>query len=391
MESIKDVRGIIVEKSRTPNGNRYTLFDGEKFHTFETDKNIRSRAVSVSKNTIEELGEEIFNEVKEKFFEKVKYPSSIPDYLTSVSNNFERLWKELAFAKITGERIQVFYDADADGIISALLISEVVRSLLKPVSPRQLELATGLFPDFSASLYLLLDVGSGDLPGVRFLNSLKDVYIIDHHIADGCSAVCVNPAIGDPEKSKYFTALIVSHLVEPWVKREEWVRVAAAGDRSDVIPWSDTDRKKALALEISTELLPQNPQTWKRIINGLWKDLYDIVEHRFELVDELAEKEEVEINGQKVLIIKYPYPGFSYPHRGKVASWYMEKGYDTVIVIETDRRKEFTVSIRSKENVLSIIRKVENEGLGRGWGHPNAVSIRTHSPQEVLKLLGLDK
>ncbi len=387
---MKRVKGVIVERRRTPKGNQYTLFDGEKFHTFETDKNIRSKSISVDGDDIEELGEEVLKEVKARFFERAKYGGEIPPFLKGVSDVFERLWKEIAFAKITRGKVQVFYDADADGIISALLLSEVVKTSLKPLRPYQLEIATGLFPDFSADFYVILDMGSGDTPGVKFLSRLRDTYVVDHHITDTCIVPCVNPARNNPEASKYFTALIVSHLVGQWIKRDEWLRVAAAGDRSEALPWTKKDREKALALELSTELLPQTPQTWKSVLEDLWRELYEIVKYRFEVIDEMAQKEERTVEGQRVLIVSYPPAGFSYPHRGKVASWYMERGYDMVVVVEAERTKEYTVSIRSSRNIYWLIKKVEERGIGRGWGHPNAISIRTPFPHQVLKLAGIE-
>ncbi len=381
-------KGIVTSARREGNGTEYIVFDGESYHRVFTKKKIRGKSVVFTENDIEELRESVVEEVKRRFFKKISYREELPKDLESLRTEMEALWKELAFYKITGDRPRVYYDPDADGIVAYLLLSEAVKVNGQPLNPWNLETGNYLNPDPRAPAHILLDLGSSPdmFPGVKLLSSLAPTFIVDHHYTpERPPAHAVNPAIENPSGSRYFTAYLVSLLVKTWTEREAWVKVAAAGDRSDVLEWDKEDRKKALALELSTDVFGYNQQVWREILEGdLWKPLWELLEHRFERIDELSEKEEYEIGGRKVLHVRYPYPGFHYPHRGKVASWYQERGYDVVVVEEVASQKLFSVSLRGDADFLPLLRELEEKGLGYGWGHPNAVTVKTRQPDEAV-------
>ncbi len=374
---------------RNGESTEYIVFDGEKYHRIVSKKRIRRKSVSFTATDIEELKESILEDVKRRFFRKARYPSSLPEEIAFSLPDLEKIWKELAFLKIINERPFVYFDPDADGMISLLLVNEALRVNFRALTPWNLEIGNSLNPDLRAPLFLLLDVGSTPElhRGVSFLSSIAPTYIVDHHHSPTPPPVdAFNPALKDPSLSRYCTSVLTSYLVKPWVERESWVRVGAAGDRSDVIEWNKEDRRRALALELSADVFGYNLQVWKQVVEGdLWKPLWDLLLHRFEKIDEIAEKNEVEVNGLRVLVVRYPHPGFYYPHRGKVASWYQDEGeYDVVIVEELPRDQLFTVSLRSSFDVFPLLEEVKERGLARGWGHPNAVTFKTKDPSTLV-------
>ncbi len=384
-------KGIVTSVRRAGDSNEYVIFDGENYHKVVSKKRIRTKSVSFSESDIEELKESVLEEVKRRFFRKIRYNVELPREIAFLRREIERLWKELAFVRITGEKPLVYFDADADGMVSLLLISEAVKVNFKPMSPWNLELGSNLYPDLRAPFYLLLDLGSTPdaRAGVSLLSSLRPLFIVDHHYSDSPpkDVLLVNPSLRDPILSRYTTAILTSYIVKPWVDRPNWVRTAAAGDRSDVIEWTREDRKKALALEIAPEVFGMNLYTMKQILDGdLWKPLWELFKSRIEKIEEIAEKEELDIGGKKVLIVRYASPGFYYPHRGKVASYYQEEcGYDVVIVEETPKVKLFTVSLRGNVDFFPLLERMKDLGLAKGWGHPQAVTLKTEDPETLEK------
>ena len=385
--------GVITSVYRNGETTEYTVFDGEKYHKVSSKKKIRGRYVRISGNNIEEVKKDVLNEIKKRFFRKIKFSTELPKEIAFLRAEFEKLWKEIAFVKITGEKPLIYFDPDADGIISFLLISETIRTNYRPLNPWNLENGSNLGPDLRAPFYILLDLGSAtDMhPGVRFLSALKPVFIVDHHyspISPPISTI-INPALKNSSLSSYTTAILVSYLVRNWIERDEWIRVAAAGDRSNIVKWDKKDRKKALALEISVDVFGNNPSVWKQVLDGdIWEPLWQLFLSRMEKIDELANKEELELGGKRVLIVSYPYPGFYYPHRGKVASWYQEEeGYDVVIVREAPKEHLYTVSMRSKTDLFPLLDSVRKMDLAEGWGHPNAVTMKTNDPDSLLEYI----
>ena len=385
-------KGLITSSRRNGDLNEYVVFDGEKYHRFTTKKRIRGRSVLIRGNDLEELKESVMEEVKKRFFSRVRFEGSLPEDLSFLRESVERVWKEIAFLKIVGETPQVFYDPDADGMISALLFTEVLRANLKPLNPWNLEMGSSLYPDLRAPSYFLLDLGSSPdtQAGVKFLSSLKPLIIIDHHYSpETPPGAVINPALRDPSLSKFFTAYLVQLVLQTWIKKDNWVRIAAAGDRSPIVEWTEKDRQRAIALEMSPEVFGYNSSIWRSILEtDLYKPLYDLFLSRVEIIEENAEKEEYEINGMKILHLRYPYPGFHYPHRGKVGSYYQEKGnYDIVVVEESDREKLYSVSLRSKRDLFPFLEDIKRQGLGVGWGHPNAITIKTRDPSRIVEEL----
>ncbi len=360
--------GIVVSKRRLPEAFEYIIFDGKQFHTLLSSKNVKSREVVLKNGDIEEFSTR--NSVKERFFRHSSPSLSLPKDLEPLRDIFERVWKEIAFLKITGERTVIYHDSDADGVISALLLYEHLNASLRPITPWKLESMNNLDPELDAKLFLILDTGSYPTQRhvVEFLSKLSPTYVIDHHPGD------LKDHIVAP--SEYFTAYLVHLLVSGWNEKEEWVKVAAAGDRSSVVSWNEEHRRKALALELGLEVFRFHPNTMKSILDGdLWKPLWDEVERRFNLIEEMSSKEEYDTPKGKLLILSYEAP-FSFPHRGKVASWFQEKGYHTVVVVG-----EHGITVRSEEPLLKRMSGFE------AYGHPQAFTVRSENKEGVIEVI----
>ncbi|NPA86499.1 MAG: hypothetical protein GXO00_00630 [Candidatus Diapherotrites archaeon] len=389
---MEERKGIVTAVRRNGDQNEYVIFDGERYHRVLSKKRIRGRSVKITPADIEELKEDIFEEIRRRFFEKVRPSLELPEEISFLRPQMELLWKEIAFAKISGERPMVYFDPDADGIVSLLFLSEVIKLNYKPLNPWNLETGSSLHPDLRSSFFLLLDMGSTEdaHPGVNFLSSLKKTYVLDHHASKKLPpfTMVINPAVKNPSLSRYTTAYLTHLLVKHWVEKEEWLKVGVAGDKSDVIPWTKEHRRKALALELAPDVFGINLGIFKQVLDtDLWKPLWDLFLARMEKIEEMAEKEELEVNGKKVLIVRYSSPGFYYPHRGKVASWFLEKGYDLVIVEEIPKVKIYTVSLRSREDLFPLLEAIQSKGIGRGWGHPNAVTLKVEDVESAEKFI----
>jgi hypothetical protein len=160
------------------------------------------------------------------------------------------------------------------------------------------------------------------------------------------------------------------------------VRIAAAGDKSPVVDWSEEDRKKALALEMSQAIRADLRTAEQVLETDLWKTYYELFEMKVEMALENAETVEKDAGGKHVLIVKLLYTP-NYPHKGKIASYLMdEKGYDLVIVTDAEKSFRYTVTMRGKDDLLSIVGSL---GLNEYWGHPNAVSLSTSEPERVIQ------
>ncbi|MDN5358275.1 MAG: hypothetical protein PWP76_118 [Candidatus Diapherotrites archaeon] len=381
-------RGIITSSFRGREGTEYVIFDGEKYYRAVSRERFRTGdSVELRDGKLFSLSESVRPKVKERFLSGLKVDLELPDEIAFLRGNFEVLWKELAFLKVTGETPQVFYDNDADGIIAALLIKKALGlsdRAFSTISHWTLREAQIWLSD--APLYLLLDVGSDwrDRPGLFLLSSYGPTFVVDHHYAEKQHGfgVVINPALHSPELSKYNTATLVSYLVKSWVEKPEWGRIAAAGDKSSVIEWGEEDRKKALALEMSQAIRADLRLAEQILETDLWKTYYELFRMKVEMALENAEMEEKEINGKRALIVKLSYTP-NYPHKGKIASCLMdERGYDIVIVTDAEKSFRYTVTMRGKGDLLSM---VKNLGAAEYWGHPNAVSLSTTEPERVIQ------
>ncbi len=383
-------KGIIVSSRRAENGTEYVIFDGEQFHRRTYSSFVRGKGVEFDEKGVYP-SDSAWKTVHDRFISGLKADLEIPEDLAFLRGNFEVLWKELAFLKVVGARPAVFFDGDADGIISALLLEEVLGPFrdyreVRPVSHRTL--AEGGFEPVNAPLVLLLDLGSdwNDAPGVCLLNRSAPTFVVDHHHAErkhNCG-VMINPALDRPELSRYNTAYLVSLIVQNWVKKDEWVRIAAAGDRSDVVDWSKEDRKMALALEMAFSIRSDLRLARRILETDLWTAYYDLFETLVERTLESAEMDEREFNGKKILVVWLDHTP-RYPHKGKIASHLMdERGYDVVIVADKPFEPRHTVTMRGSADFISIVR---NLGIKEYWGHPNAVTIRTTDPRSSVEAI----
>ena len=380
--------GIIVSSERVEGGTEYLIFDGENYHRRATRRRIREKGVEFDDKDIYP-SEAAWKTVHDKFVAGLTPKLELPDEIAFIRGQIGVLWKELAFLKVANARPLVLFDGDADGIISTLLIEEAVGPFrgwqnARSVSHWNLREATNL-AHTDAPLVLLLDLGSdwNDAPGVCLLNHFAPTFIVDHHYAErkhNCG-VLINPALDHPELSKYNTAYLVSLLVRDWAKKEEWVRIAAAGDRSTVIEWTKEDRKRALALEMAF-FVNSDLRLARRVLEtDLWKAFWDLFEMKLERALDTAEMEEREVNGKRVLIVRLEYTPH-YPHKGKIASYLMdEKGYDVVIVADKPSESKYTVTMRGNVDFLSIARELD---VGEYWGHQNAVTLRTDDPDAAV-------
>ncbi|GEM_PF-3002900 len=383
-------KGIIVSSVRQREGTEYVVFDGKKYHRIASQERIRGKAVEFDENGIYPAGRDAWKAVHDHFVKDLRPEIELPEEISFLRGSMELLWKELAFLKIANERPLVFHDGDADGIISALLIEEAVGRFkgwheVRGISHWALQDGNVTYP-VEQPLALFLDLGSdwNDRPGVCLTAHFVPTFVIDHHFAErthSCATI-INPAIHDPELSKYNTATLVSYLVSSWVKKEEWVRIAAAGDKSSVVEWTREDRRKALALEMAYSVNRSLSVARRVLETEDWKAFWDLFEMKIEMVLENAEMEEKEVGERKVLIVKLPYTP-TYPHKGKIASYLMdERGYDVVIVTDAERVQRYTVTLRGRVDLLSIVKDL---GVEDYWGHPNAVSLSTTDPDAVVK------
>ncbi len=375
-------------------GTEYLIFDGEKYHRRTTRKRLRGGVEFDEKDVYP--SDSAWKAVHDRFIAGLTPKLELPDELAFLRGQMEVLWKELAFLKIANARPLVLFDGDADGIISALLIEEAVG----PFRGWQNARATthwnlreaGYLAPVDAPLVLLLDIGSdwNDAPGVCLLNHFAPTFIVDHHYAErkhNCGVV-INPALDRPELSKYNTAYLVSLLVRDWVKKDDWVRIAAAGDKSTVVEWTKEDRKRALALEMAFFVNSDLSLARRVLETNLWKTFWDLFEMKIERALDTAEMKEREVNGKRVLVVWLEYTPH-YPHKGKIASYLMdERGYDVVIVADTPFAPKYTVTMRGDVDFLKL---VKNLGVQEYWGHPNAVTVRTADPkasiEEILRYL----
>ncbi|NPA76810.1 MAG: hypothetical protein GXN93_03590 [Candidatus Diapherotrites archaeon] len=384
-------QGIIVSSTRVNGGTEYLIFDGEKYHRRTTRKRLRGGVEFDEKGVYP--SDSAWKAVHDRFVAGLKPKLELPDEIAFIRGQMEVLWKELAFLKVAGVKPMVFFDGDADGLISTMLISEAIGPLkmwqeARAISHWALADAFALAP-VEAPLVLLLDLGSdwNDAPGVCLLNHFAPTFIVDHHYAErkhNCG-VMINPALDRPELSKYNTAYLVSLLVQNWVKKDDWVRIAAAGDRSPVVEWTKEDRKKALALEMAfnTSRDYRIMALGKKILEtDLWKAFWDLFELIIERTLEQAEFEERGVDGKRVLVVWLESTP-RYPHKGKIASYLMdEKGYDVVIVADKPFVPKYTVTLRGNANFLEIVKSL---GVKEYWGHPNAVTIRTTDPKTSVE------
>ncbi len=385
-------KGIIVSSLRQREGTEYVVFDGKNYHRIASRERIRGKAVEFDEKGIYPAGRDAWGAVHDRFVKGLKPEIELPEEISFLRGSMELLWKELAFLKITNEKPLIFYDGDADGIISALLIEEALGQhtgwqVARRISHWSLQDGHVNYP-IEHPLVLFMDLGSdwNDRPGVCLTSHFAPTFVIDHHFAEkthNCATI-INPALQNPELSKYNTATLVSYLVSSWVKKEDWVRIAAAGDKSSVVEWTRGDRRKALALEMAYNVNGALSVARRVLETEDWKAFWDLFKMKIDMVLENAEMVEKEVGGKKILIVKLPYTP-NYPHKGKIASYLMdEREYDIVIVTDAEKQPKYTVTLRGNVDFLSIVKKL---GMEDYWGHPNAVSLSTTEPDSVVKAI----
>ncbi len=383
------VKGVVVDKIKTENGFAIFLFDGKTVQVVNVDRLPRSRFVEVNEGKIKEMSWEILEELYEKY--SSQFELNLPEDLIHMYPSYTSVKKLLNFHRAASLDVNVTFDFDADGIVSAMILSTTVKVRPEPLQYYQIDTGDSL-PVKPSFIHVFLDMGSSLKFGwgLKIIKKyVKNVVVIDHHplnkIVEGLTYINSYPS------ETYCTSCLVYYLVDDDRRKEveHLLRIGAAGDRSSCAEWNNTDRKKALSLELYASITHSTAlERYKELLEGDWQFYYEIYRERIEYIDSISYKEEIEIGDKKLLFVQYPYPGFRYPHRGKVASYYQEQtGADVVVVEEEIVEKRKRVSVRSTFDMYDLLESISKEGIGEGYGHPKAFSFSINSSQPVKDLI----
>lgn len=386
---------------------------------------------------IEKLESEEKDAVEKKIEERITvgmqdFKMLVEDEITKeIKGDVIALGKKLLIASRTGKFVILRYHRDADGIAGALALSTIFERITSfkqssaVYGPSDAIKDLGVFRDKYQPLLILLDFGSGpeSIQNIRLVKTENvEVVSVDHHPIDEKLVDTVDFVLNPWKRSKkgicsnypsgYLCAEVARSL---WTASEEYLkelaRISLCGDKSNILPMSEEDEKKALVFDYVSCYAPPNSElefyqslmTNKELYLSFLVQTNEKVEQIKKLIENEMKKKELKdvyvgfVNLDRIITQK------EFPSSGKattIAYEVMKEKHDACVVVGyVSGNISFRVSNEAYKkgvNALRIIEEVKKElkeVIESGGGHEKAANMKYRKGfgkvvlREILKIL----
>ncbi len=342
----------------------------------------------------------------------------------AVSGDILKVAKKLLAAKILGRFVLLRFHHDADGISGAIAIRKTI-PLRTYQQNSAVYSAKEAFRDLeilsheNRPLVILVDFGSNDASreGIDLLNAAGiESVLIDHHPpGKGLESVSLSLSVwktGEKDPSSYCAGYLSAEVAECCgSESRKLAAIAAAGDKSGILPVGDEEKKYALVFDYLAayssygnrlEFYIQVFQK-KELCDSIWKQAEEKIESAVApLMERLNEKS---IHGCRVVLadVEGSFVKGEFPSRGKITTAVFEriggkeplvvvgKGEQTIILRANQAAVD--AGIKSGEIARGVAEKLKGLVVG-GGGHGKAAAIRVKKEfvkevtEEVLREIG---
>ena len=397
----------------------YTLTDGKSEFQFFTDEYVAQggcvriegemAAGGIRAGKIETLSgageKEVLERTKESVISSCGFPDS-PILLPEAGPIWPILKKaagEIIFARKAGRSVLIRFHGDADGIVSAFALGEVLKckafqqnSAVYSVKEALRDLA--FIGQESRPLIILADFGSGSREGLEILRAAGvDYLVIDHHpYEDKENGAIINPLKIDKDNSKYCAGYLCCEISAMCgMDREEaraWARVACAGDKSEILRSTQADAEKAMVLDfLASHISYGNNLDFYRKVMGQEELFKSIAAQAEQSIEEAAQKAMARMKrgGTKTEVVSFALEGIAqrgeWPPSSKITTRVFDKlkGENALICIGYTERSiimrlnDAAVSAGLGANLLAEKMKASmGDFIEGGGGHAKAGAIR---------------
>ncbi len=295
------------------------------------------------------------------------------------------------FFKIIKDKkdVVIFYNSDADGISSALMIKKIIKGKFIP-HPSAILTKKDIFPYLREGvLFIILDFGCGEesKKAAELIKDYKSI-VIDHHPMDNKTiknySLVINSFKYYKNGSSYPTGWLVGKILEKKGIKTNLIKIACAGDKSNILKVNEEDKEIALAFDYAAFYRNKNIEFYENMLNDLFLLQSIIVEAKSKLEDAYAKAKKYikiyKIKDKKIGIInldKIIKKG-EFPNRGKIATKFIEENF--VDLILGYGKRMILIRNNGKLKIKEIIEKIKknyNDLIISGGGHENAMAIRT--------------
>jgi RecJ-like exonuclease len=319
-----------------------------------------------------------------------------------------------------GRKPIVRFHNDADGVVSAIFVTESMESFLAEnkldAQVRSFQTSSAIFTIEDAALEInnagsnekkplmvLLDHGANP-ESVDNLRQLKKngfkLAIVDHHPpaeeTEDVADAFVTPFNhgGDSNYTAGLLSFEVARLIDPSVEgRKELIELSLEGDRSRFA--ASTEGKTTIALDYKTTYIdyPNALPLFKKFLQDAG-EINEAYEQALKKVNDALEKAKAHTkikqaeNGSTVLVVKLKFKEGPYPSKGKIITMLKEKycsenpgkpvvvlGYEKDKIIVRASKEAFERGFRAND----VIRKLKEEfsdAIVSGGGHEVAAALQ---------------
>ncbi len=416
----RTVKGVVRFVRKTRDGYSFTLFTKStplklysRFYV-EEGKAILGKLRGEVLEDLKEIGfEELRNEFKEHLESTIVKPTSFyANSLNSLNssqalsflNQIIEIGKELMLFSKLGFDIVVRYNADADGISSAIQLKEFMKANFIS-NPSPFYLKRDALNDLTFSLHkfnpvlILLDFSSNkeSIESLEIASSYARVFIIDHHPFDESFSEFIekkpinflNPhsfSLG----SEITTGYICFEIARLFGKeREKWMRISLAGDKSNLININEKDKEDALVFDYLAFYSPNTPLNFFKEV--LEKEdiketfLIQAKEKIESFYSKLSSLIPVKIGDIELYLIDLSSLNkFDFPNASKVVTLLKELksnspgvfiGYTESSLIFRVNDKAFEIGVDANSLIKALKEKFK-EKIISGGGHKKASSLK---------------
>ncbi|MCX6774038.1 MAG: hypothetical protein NTY68_03530 [Candidatus Micrarchaeota archaeon] len=407
-----------VVKSKDSYAGNYLVTDGSKDYYLKTPEELgKYDFIEISgefsdnhiiASSVKNLGNPKIKDVIGKLNLKLNdwNPSIKSKIIEDCRASMENVAKALKFMSIVNPKSTIRFHNDADGISSALSISQIIGGL-KIQHNSAIYFNKDAFNDIPALKYdpysavVLLDCCTNE-ESIEALDLLKsadiNIIAIDHHPCNPKireMGIMLNPWLEDPEEdaSKYTSGYLCFEVAKLLGHdTSKFVGISLAGDKSKIMEITPKDKERALVFDFvaSYSSYGNRLDFYKDLVND--SALYSSIllkanEHIENVSDAISKSTKKEVLGNGLVFITLDIDKVAkkseFPGRGKITSRALEMennenavviGYNEKSMILRLGHAAFEKGLKANEIVKSLMAEYGPENAS-GGGHAKAAAF----------------
>ncbi|MEM4195508.1 MAG: DHH family phosphoesterase [Candidatus Anstonellales archaeon] len=387
--------------------------------TAKGETQLRGEILQIVAKEVKKESEEKRKRICDEIEKSVRVLENEPIIKTEVMKKLIPHAREVAKKLLVAKKLNRFtilrFHADADGIVGGIAISSILNAQKFQQNSAIYSVRDALTDINSARnnfmpLVILVDFGANEesISGLELLKADGiETIIIDHHPpAKNIEqyACFLSPwKFGEENASKHTAGYIAIEVARACgMDFEKYVKTSLAGDKSDLLPFEDEDKNKALVLDyLATYSSFGNSLDFYREVMekpALYESMLRQAKEKLESLKESvkANLKKREKDGITIYLLNLDRIAIKgeFPSRGKITSiaYDMVKGENAIVLGYSEKYIIFRVTDEAakKVNANEIIEKIKSSApdfIESGGGHDKAASlkIRKGFEKEILE------